>query len=138
MTWFGAPTGYSVIIWVVLATEMTLAWNNVSGVYTLSSTGQLIPFVVGLLSFLRILHLIIVQIVDRTSQKREKDIRVELGMGKFIYGFGSEKELILNANRPERRRSFDAGSYLSLSAGKEDLLGHQTQSLRSLTWKSEG
>jgi hypothetical protein len=117
---------------------MTLAWNNVSGVYTLSSTGQLIPFVVGLLSFLRILHLIIVQIVDRTSQKREKDIRVELGMGKFIYGFGSEKELILNANRPERRRSFDAGSYLSLSAGKEDLLGHQTQSLRSLTWKSEG
>ena len=135
VTWFGLPTGYSVIIWVTLATEMTLAWNNVSGVYILSSTGQLIPFVVGVLSLLRILHFIIVQISDRASQRKERNIRVELGKGKFVYGFGSEKELVLNASRPERRRSFDSGNCMSQLSGRESPMGYQAQSLRSLTWK---
>jgi hypothetical protein len=117
---------------------MTLAWNNVSGIYILSSTGQLIPFVVGVLSLLRILHLIIVQISDRASQKREMDIMVKLGDGKFVYGFGKEKELVLNARRPERRRSIDSGRFVSEISDKDGPWGGQTQSLRSLTWKSEG
>lgn len=32
----------------ILAIELTLLWNNVADVYSMSSTGQLIAFVVGL------------------------------------------------------------------------------------------
>jgi hypothetical protein len=42
--------------------------------YNLSGTGQLIPFIVGVLSLLQIMHLILVQISKRASQKRERDI----------------------------------------------------------------
>ena len=115
---------------------MTLAWNNVSGIYILSSTGQLIPFVVGILSLFRIVHLIIVQVSDRASQKREREILVRLGEGKFVYGFGKEKELVLNARRPERRRSIDAGSCIGQVDGKDDVWDGQGQSLKTLTWKT--
>ena len=114
-----------------------MAWNNASGIYILSSTGQLIPFVVGILSLLRIVHLIIVQISERASQKRERDISVKLGEGKFVYGFGKEKELVLNAHRPVRRRSIDAASFIGQVDGKDNVWGSQAQSLRILTWKTE-
>src|SRR5579862_206702 len=35
-------------VFSILAIELTLKWNSVKGVYTLSSAGQLIPFVIGL------------------------------------------------------------------------------------------
>jgi hypothetical protein len=35
------------MLWSTLAVELTLRWNGVSGVYGISSTGQVIPFVVG-------------------------------------------------------------------------------------------
>ncbi len=41
------------LAWAITATEMTLAWNNVSGVYDIRSTGQIIPFVIGTVSLCR-------------------------------------------------------------------------------------
>lgn len=44
------------IVWAVISVELTLYWNEIKGVYTLQSTGQLILFVIGLIGFLRLLH----------------------------------------------------------------------------------
>ncbi|KAI0830421.1 hypothetical protein F5Y06DRAFT_282058 [Hypoxylon sp. FL0890] len=35
------------IVWFILSIELTLRWNNIQGVYTIDSAGQLIPFVIG-------------------------------------------------------------------------------------------
>ena len=44
------------LVWAVVAIELTLAWNNIHDVYDLASTGQLIPFVIGIVSFLRLCY----------------------------------------------------------------------------------
>lgn len=36
---------------MIVAVELTLAFNSITGVYTIKSTGQLIPFIVGLGGF---------------------------------------------------------------------------------------
>ncbi|MCJ1377565.1 hypothetical protein MMC17_000660 [Xylographa soralifera] len=36
------------IIWTLISVELTLLWNDIRGVYTLDSTGQLIPFIIGM------------------------------------------------------------------------------------------
>jgi hypothetical protein len=41
---------------VVVATELTIQWNHISDINTLSSAGQLIPFVIGLGVVLRVLY----------------------------------------------------------------------------------
>jgi len=38
----------------VLAVELTLQWNNVTGVYTIEDAGQLIPFTIGLTTFVQV------------------------------------------------------------------------------------
>lgn len=38
------------IIWSIIAIELTLFWNGATGIYDISSTGQLIPFIIGILS----------------------------------------------------------------------------------------
>ena len=38
------------MIWTIVSVEMTLIWTGVSGVYTIGSTGQLIPFIIGIVS----------------------------------------------------------------------------------------
>ena len=43
-------------IYSILAIELTLKWNNVSNVYTVNSTGQLIPFVIGVAGFLKVFY----------------------------------------------------------------------------------
>ena len=40
----------------VLATELTLKWNQISDVYTVGSAGQLIPFIVGVAGLLKVLY----------------------------------------------------------------------------------
>jgi hypothetical protein len=41
---------------VVLATELTIKWNRLRGVNTLSSAGQTIPFLVGVGSLVRVIY----------------------------------------------------------------------------------
>jgi len=62
------------IIWSILAVELTIAWNNISGVYTLNSTGQLIPFIIGIVSFIRLLQGISID----HSKSLSTDILMEL------------------------------------------------------------
>ena len=42
------------LIYSILAIELMLKWNNVSNVYTLKSTGQLIPFVISMAGLLKV------------------------------------------------------------------------------------
>ncbi|KAH7305413.1 hypothetical protein B0I35DRAFT_111680 [Stachybotrys elegans] len=42
----------------VTSTELTIKWNNIQGVYTLNSVGQLIPFITGLGLFMNVAYLI--------------------------------------------------------------------------------
>ena len=43
------------MIYSTLSVELTLAWNNVDGIYEISSTGQFIPFLIGVLGLGRAL-----------------------------------------------------------------------------------
>ena len=43
-----------IILWSILSVELTLKYNYVSEINVITSTGQLIPFIIGLVSFLRV------------------------------------------------------------------------------------
>ena len=128
-----------VIVWTALAIELTLAWNSVSGIYVLGSTGQLIPFVVGVLGLLRNVHLIAVKLSEKAHTKKEeaKGIRVEWETGAYVYEVGSERELKLEAARPKRRWSIDSG-LVDLGKEKDSPgLSRESISTRSYSWKTE-
>jgi hypothetical protein len=38
------------IVWFIAAVELTIIWNHIQGVHTISTTSQLIPFVIGITS----------------------------------------------------------------------------------------
>ena len=60
-------TSFLVIAWFVLAVEFSLRWNSVTGIYDIGSTGQLIPFIIGLLGLLRVIHV--------TIRSTDEDVR---------------------------------------------------------------
>lgn len=133
-------------MYTALAVELTLAWNNVTNVYILGSTGQLIPFVVGVLGLLQNLYLVTKQLSERAYRRREvkrqrNNITVDWDTGTYVYGLGKDKELKLEASRPARRRSIDSGVHMSMGEkwkdGSSTSFGQMSPtSLRSYTWKS--
>lgn len=60
----------------MISVELTLLWNGISGVYTLNSTGQLIPFIIGVVGLLSLLHGIS---VERSKLKSTDVLLVSLG-----------------------------------------------------------
>lgn len=38
------------IVWFIISIETTIRWNNIQGVNTIDSTGQLIPLIIGCVS----------------------------------------------------------------------------------------
>ncbi|KAH8879035.1 hypothetical protein GQ53DRAFT_849863 [Thozetella sp. PMI_491] len=52
-------------IWFIASVELSIRWNNISGVHTIESTGQLIPFVIGVVSFTRAKHKLLVFIIKK-------------------------------------------------------------------------
>lgn len=55
--------------WTVLSVEFTLSFNRISGVYDVRSTGQLVPFVIGLVRLLSLCHGIIVRHANTEAQR---------------------------------------------------------------------
>ncbi|KAG6356309.1 hypothetical protein INS49_015696 [Diaporthe citri] len=51
----------SCLAWAVIAIEITLHWNSISGIYDIATTGQLIPFIIGIVSILRLFLALTVQ-----------------------------------------------------------------------------
>ena len=48
--------GVFTFVWTILAIELTIHWNNISGMYVLDTTGQYVPLAVGLGGFVRLLY----------------------------------------------------------------------------------
>jgi hypothetical protein len=44
------------LIYSVLGIELTLYWNHIRDVYTINTTGQLIPFVIGLAGLAKVIY----------------------------------------------------------------------------------
>ncbi|ETS78445.1 hypothetical protein PFICI_10507 [Pestalotiopsis fici W106-1] len=59
-------------IWFIVSVELNIRWNKITGVHTIESTGQLIPFVVGVASFIRAKHKLIVLIIKKQFPDWEK------------------------------------------------------------------
>lgn len=51
-TVYSAIVGFMILFWTIIAIELTLYWNSVTGIYSLDSSGQLIALIVGLGTFL--------------------------------------------------------------------------------------
>jgi hypothetical protein len=44
------------LVYSVIGIEMTLYWNSIRDVYTINTTGQLIPFVIGLVGLAKVIY----------------------------------------------------------------------------------
>ena len=58
------------ILWFILSIELTIKWNGITGVYTLSSTGQLIPFVIGFMSFMNAIQQTLLVLIKFVRQRQ--------------------------------------------------------------------
>jgi hypothetical protein len=56
--WGGAMFFTIALIFYIAASELQLGWNNLDGINSLNTTGQIIPLVIGTLSLLRTLFLL--------------------------------------------------------------------------------
>jgi hypothetical protein len=56
MFWFTEGISLFSLAYSVIGIEMTLYWNSISDVYTINTTGQLIPFVIGLVGLAKVTY----------------------------------------------------------------------------------
>ncbi|KAK6538402.1 hypothetical protein TWF694_011279 [Orbilia ellipsospora] len=59
------------IVWFILSIELTIAWNDIQGVNTIQSTGQLIPFIIGVTSAAQAIQNVFVSTVKKASNKTQ-------------------------------------------------------------------
>lgn len=50
-----------------MSVELTIRWNNIQGVNTIDSTGQLIPFIMGCVSASQVLKKVILLALGKVS-----------------------------------------------------------------------
>jgi hypothetical protein len=55
----------------ILAIELTLLWNNIGGVYSISSTGQLIAFIVGLVPLITTIYGVLKETAEAVSAEMQ-------------------------------------------------------------------
>ena len=53
------------VIWSIITVELTLIYNSISGVYTIRSTGQLIPFITGVAGLGKTMHELFIDSIKR-------------------------------------------------------------------------
>lgn len=56
-----------VIVWFIICTELMIHWNHISGIDTINTTGQLIPFIIGVASACRTLQRIALATIKKVS-----------------------------------------------------------------------
>jgi hypothetical protein len=56
ISYFMYLIGFIYTSYALIAIELMVIWNDIDGVYSVQSTGQLIPLIVGILSFLKTIH----------------------------------------------------------------------------------
>ena len=55
----------AIIIWIVITIELTLKFNHLNDIYDLNSTGQLIPFIIGIVSMGKTLNALWVDLIKK-------------------------------------------------------------------------
>lgn len=120
------------IVWSILAVELTLRWNNISDIYTINSTGQLIPLITGLVGVVTFLHEVSVEesklrstetlmaLLDQDAEFKDlskegvfdklKDESTEQQQNEEVYQLKNGLEAVFWTRRRERRQSFSAMS----------------------------
>lgn len=71
-----ATRPYAVFVYSIVSIELLIRYNDITGVYTLLSTGQIIPFVIGIAGLWKVIWQIITTRVQNElagSQKKETD-----------------------------------------------------------------
>jgi len=58
---------FLVTVYFILSIELTISWNDISGVHTVASTGQLIPLIIGITSSVRAIQEVILGIVQKVG-----------------------------------------------------------------------
>ena len=72
------------IIWSILAIELTIRWNSITGVNTIETTGQLIPFVIGTGGFCQVVYNIGKETAERSWVSRTLYISFILSSSPFL------------------------------------------------------
>ena len=73
-----------IMIFSILAIELIIQWNSISGVYTIRSTGQVIPFIIGIGGLSKVLFTAFVQVFDGDSVWSAKNEAFRLHNGKWV------------------------------------------------------
>jgi hypothetical protein len=84
--------------WVVFAIELTIKWNRIRGVYVVNSTGQLIPFVIGIAGILKTLFTIVREHFKKSAMKKLQHESHRLKNGQ---------KAKFEKRRPHKRHSFE-------------------------------
>ena len=61
-----------IVILIIIAVELTLVYNSISGVYVIESTGQLISFIIGVVSVEKTTNSIAINVIQKISRERIK------------------------------------------------------------------
>ncbi|CZR63799.1 uncharacterized protein PAC_13696 [Phialocephala subalpina] len=65
---------FVIIVWSILSIELMIPWNRIENVHSLESVGQLIPFVIGIVGFLKLLGDMSYFIAAEGSQVRDENM----------------------------------------------------------------
>jgi hypothetical protein len=60
-----------VITYFILSIELTILWNGISGVHSIRNTGQLIPFIIGVVSTVNAVQQIILKAIQKAREKTQ-------------------------------------------------------------------
>lgn len=72
-----------IVIWSIITVELTLLYNSISGIYTIRSTGQLIPFIIGVAGLGKTMHELLIDSIKR----------VRYVIARPLWGNGSRYQL---------------------------------------------
>jgi hypothetical protein len=68
--------------WFVASIELTIRWNHIEGVSTIRTTGQLIPFIIGIASFgqavKKVVIYLIIKVRDASMSRDYHNYKVKL------------------------------------------------------------
>jgi hypothetical protein len=103
--WFFLCVNLGSFIWTIIAVELIIYWNNISAVYTVSSTGQIIPLIIGFGGFWRVLISICVGWTKSSPWNSDYD-SYRMSVGRWI-------PLPFKPVRLERRRSLQENELMS-------------------------
>jgi hypothetical protein len=103
--WFFLCVNLGSFVWTITAVELIIFWNNISGVYVVSSTGQIIPLIIGFGGFWRVLISICVRWTKSSPWNSDYD-SYRMSIGRWI-------PLPFKPLGLERRRSLQENELMS-------------------------